>query len=147
MIGPVTQASKSAQDAIADKKRRILVADEDEFVSSLISKVLSRYMGLEVVKVRDGSEAIAVALAGNYDAAIIGMVLPQTSGLKVIRTIKTMRPEFPIIATSTEASEKSLKSIERFGVTAVLTKPFKMAELIQKVKCALSANEKTSAPK
>jgi CheY-like chemotaxis protein len=113
--------------------KRILVVDDDEFVCDLVSKVLTKYLSMEVYTANNGSDAIAAALTGRYDAALIDLILPRTSGRKVIRTIKTMLPEFPIIVMSAQAPEDVTKAIRRLGITVVLQKPFKLMALIQSI--------------
>ena len=147
MNNPPSHLSKLLSAQATGSKKRILVVDDEEFVCNLITKVLSRHLGLEVETARDGGAAIAATLAGRYDGAIINLVLPRTSGLEAIRTIKTMLPRFPIIAMSTAVSGRSLKSIEKFGVTAILFKPFKMADLIDKVNGIWGADKRVSDPK
>jgi CheY-like chemotaxis protein len=132
-------------EGLANKK--VLVVDDDEFVCELVSKVLTRYLGMEVCKANDGSEAIAAALTGRYDCALIDLVLPKTSGHKAIRTIKTMLPNFPIIAMTGQSPEETIQSMRRLGVTRVLQKPFKLMSLIEEVTDILSGGKTLPAEK
>ncbi|MEE9554263.1 MAG: response regulator [candidate division Zixibacteria bacterium] len=111
----------------------MLVADDDEFVSGLISKVLGNYMGMEIVTVDTGSKAIAQALTGEFDAAIIDLILPQTSGLEAIKVIKEMMPEFPIIAITGESLNSRLEFLKSCGVTCVFNKPIRFSALIEEL--------------
>jgi DNA-binding response OmpR family regulator len=116
-----------------DGRNRILVSDSDPFVANLIEKVLSLYLGLDIIKTHKGSDAITEALSGAFDAAIIDVVSPKGAGIKAICTIKTMMPEFPILALTEEDSEIGFRNLKRLGVADMLIKPFKMSELIEKV--------------
>lgn len=145
MINPVSEAKLTSKEWLSGK--RILVVDEDEFVRDLITKVLTKYLGLEVFSASSSGEAIAAALSGKYDGAIIDLVMSHTSGTKVIQTIKTMLPGFPIIAMAASVSENMLCSIRRFGITRVLGKPFKMTALIEGITEILSADNVSPAPK
>lgn len=114
-------------------RKRILVADNDPFVANLIDKVLSLYLGLDIIKARNGSDAITEALTGAFDAAIIDVVSPKGAGVKTICTIKTMMPEFPILVMAEDDSEAGFRNLKRLGAADILIKPFKMSELIEKV--------------
>jgi len=131
MSQPTPAVSNSLLEGLA--KKRVLVVDDDEFVCDLVSKVLTRYLGMEVYKANDGSEAIAAALTGRYDCALIDLILPNTSGSKVIKTIKTMLPDFPIIVMTGRAPDEVVKTIRKLGVTRVLQKPFKLMVLIEEI--------------
>jgi CheY-like chemotaxis protein len=144
MTDPVSEAKLSSREWLSGK--RILVVDEDEFVRDLITKVLTRYLGLEVFAASSGGEAIAAALSGRYDGAIIDLIMPHTSGIKVIQTIRTMLPDFPMIGMAANVSENTLCTIRRFGITKVLGKPFKMTALIEGITEILGADNILSKP-
>lgn len=139
MTDPIRQASQPGSKGVS--RKRILVVDRDEFVCNLVSKVLTGYMGLEVFQARDSGEAIAAALTGQYDGAIIDLALARTSGAEAIRAIRTMRPRFPIVAMTGPATEKNLNSVKGLGVIGILQKPFRIAALVEKIKEILSASE------
>jgi CheY-like chemotaxis protein len=113
--------------------KRILVVDDNELVSEMISKILAKYLDLEVFKIKGGSQAIAAALTGRYDGAIIDLTLRGTSGSKVIRTIKTMLPAFPIMAMCAYPSDDLIAPLRRHGISRILYKPFKMTSLIDEI--------------
>jgi CheY-like chemotaxis protein len=143
----LTGPSKSAVFVEGLANKRVLVVDDDEFVCELVAKVLTRYLGMEVYKANDGSEAIAAALTGRYDCALIDLILPKTSGHKVIRTIKTMQPNFPIIAMTGQGLEEAVRSMRRLGISRVLQKPFKLMTLIEEVTNILSGGKTLPAEK
>jgi DNA-binding response OmpR family regulator len=136
-----TNPSKSSVFIEGLANKRVLVVDDDEFVCELVAKVLTRYLGMEVYKASDGSEGIAAALTGRYDCALIDLVLPKTSGQKVIRTIRTMQPNFPIIVMTGQGMEEVVRSVRRLGISRVLQKPFKLVTLIEEVTNILSGGK------
>jgi CheY-like chemotaxis protein len=138
MISPVSERKISKFEGLSGKK--VLVVDEDDFVRDLITKILTRYLGLEVFLARSGSEAISAALTGQYDVAIIDLAMPHTSGVKIIQTIKTTMPDFPIIAMASCVDGSAINSVRRFGINEVLPKPFKMTALIEGITEILNNN-------
>ncbi len=125
--------------------KRILVVDDNKFICELISKVLAKYMDIEAVPAKSGSQAIAAALTSHYDGAIIDLSLKNASGSKIIRTIKTMLPSFPILAMSIRPTADFAKSLGQHGVIRILPKPFKIVSLIDELKIMLKADKTISA--
>lgn len=134
-------AKQPSLPAMENKTSKILIADDEEFVCDLITKILTRHLKAEVVAVHDGAQAIAEALTGKYNCVLIDLVLPKTSGFKVINVIKTMKPDLPIIAMSTIVSEKNIK---KYGLNSILQKPFKMTMLLERVAEALGVCKATA---
>jgi len=113
---------------------RVLVVDDDNFVRELIAKVLRKHLGLEVVTGDCGSRAIAEALTGEYDAAIIDLILPRTSGIEAIKVIKKMMPGFPILALTSELMNGRIEYAESCGANRVFYKPVRISLLIDELK-------------
>ena len=125
--------------------KKILVVDDEEFVCNLVSKILEKYLGFEVNKAKNGSEAIAGALTGVYDAAIIDLSMPNTSGMKAIKAIKTMCPNFPIIAMSGKQMDFRPSEIEKeLGCDRFLQKPFKISSLILEITSLFDTDDQSS---
>ncbi len=66
---------------------RILLADDDEELCQLLSDFLVRE-GFAVDLVHDGDTALQRAGAGGYDALILDVMLPQRSGLELLRELR-----------------------------------------------------------
>lgn len=114
--------------------KKVLVVDSDDFVRNVISKVLQTHLGCEVFSARSGREAITEALTGAYDAAVIELILPHTSGIEAIRAIKEMMPAFPIIAMTSEQVKGREELLKSIGVRRVFYKPVRMSSLIVELK-------------
>ncbi len=143
MTYPIVSTSRVSDLRL--KSRKILVVDDEEFVCNLVSTILEKYLGFEVSKAKNGSEAIAGALTGGYDAAIIDLSMPNTSGMKAIKTIKTMCPNFPIIAMSGKTLDFRPSEIEKeLGCERFLQKPFKISSLILEITSLFDSDDKPS---
>ena len=66
---------------------RILLADDDEELCALLRDFLVRE-GFEVDLAHDGEEALRRAYGGGYDAVILDVMLPQRSGLELLRELR-----------------------------------------------------------
>ena len=112
---------------------KILVADDDVFVSDLISRVIKQHLGADVVTVDCGSKAIAEALTGDYDIAIIDLILPKTSGMEAIKVIKEMMPDLPIVAMTGESVAGRAEFVKECGVNSLLYKPIRISLLLDEL--------------
>jgi DNA-binding response OmpR family regulator len=74
-------------DAPTMNDARILLADDDEELCQLLRDFLVRE-GFEVDLAHDGEEALRRAYGGGYDAVILDVMLPQRSGLELLRELR-----------------------------------------------------------
>lgn len=124
---------------------KVLVADDDEFVRNLLTRVLRDHMGLEAFAVGTGSEAIAETLTGEYNAAIIDLILPRTSGLEAIKAIKEMMPDFPIMAITGKPIKSRFDNLRSCGVECFFNKPIRIADLIEEMTRILNTGRELPA--
>ena len=66
---------------------RLLLAEDERILSDALVEVLT-HNNYSVDAVYNGQDAIDYLLAGNYDAAILDIMMPGISGLEVCRTIR-----------------------------------------------------------
>ena len=122
-----------------DGKRCILLVDDDEWVRSLISRLLER-LGYCAVPVASGGAAIAWVTAGDtpFDLVILDMMMPDMSGEDTFLALRALKPSLFFILCSgsgeTAASDRLLST----GHCVLLGKPFSQAELRAKIEGLLS---------
>jgi two-component system, cell cycle response regulator CpdR len=115
-------------------EKRILFVDDDSFIVLLITTVFE-ILGHEVISASDyeSARAIWAERQGGFDLAVLDYVLGDRSGLELAQCFWSEKPGLPVLVTSGfvgdfRPSEESLRSHFEF-----LHKPFKMAELREKV--------------
>jgi DNA-binding response OmpR family regulator len=119
------------------EKKRILVAEDDESIASMLVRILSvRY---EVHHARDGKEALALADRIRPNLVLLDVMMPGLDGYTAaqqIRLLPTMKNVAIIFLTAKGGPMDVVKGIQ-VGARFYLTKPFKMDDLLTKVKKAL----------
>jgi putative nucleotidyltransferase with HDIG domain len=121
------------------RKKRILVADDDPRVVELLQITLSG-SGYEVLCAVDGREALEVATAKKPDLIILDVRMPKSDGYEVCETLKKgeRQPCPPVILISGQADASSrLQGLLR-GADDFLIKPFSPRELLAKIERALT---------
>jgi len=107
---------------------RILVIEDDRKVASFIQKGLEEE-GYAVDVLHEGTDAGAQALACDYDAVVLDLMLPGRSGFQVLRDIRARKAELPIlILTAKDSLEERVAGLDS-GADDYMVKPFALAEL------------------
>lgn len=117
-----------------NKKLRILVAEDDEIVLSLIAQA-EEY---DIVAVRNGEDCIAALEKEAFDAVILDVLMPKKSGLVVLRKLRKDHPETAAVVI-TGYGEILRPQVLEIGVDSFLEKPFTLDDLRRAVSAALDA--------
>ena len=119
---------------MADRKRRILVADDDPDLLELLKMDLS-YQGYEVLGAVDGKEALAMAQKETVDLVLLDVMMPYIDGYHVAYELSSkMGANTPKIVIMTSRDTQREKGIALMsGALEILQKPFGMSELHQRL--------------
>ncbi len=118
---------------MADKK--ILIADDDPHIRRLISELLAAE-GYRLLAAEDGEEALRVCREEHPDLIILDIIMPKMDGMEVCRRLRD-ETAAPILFLTAKDDITDLVSGLAIGGDDYITKPFKGAELIARVKAAL----------
>ncbi|NJN17274.1 MAG: response regulator transcription factor [Oscillochloris sp.] len=119
----------------AQPPRRILVADDDPAIASLIQVTLSgsRY---SLTVVSNGLEALNAFEQQPFDVVMLDVMMPYVDGFEACQRIRA-RSDVPIvILTSRDGTDDVVHGFE-LGADDYITKPFRTAELIARVEAIL----------
>ena len=113
----------------AEKKPRILVAEDDMLASHLIKEMLN-WHGLEMNPARTGQEAVELWESGSYDMILMHLQMPRLDGISATRMIREKEREqgghIPIVAMTANTFEEDRERCVAAGMDAYLTKPLDM---------------------
>jgi two-component system KDP operon response regulator KdpE len=126
--------SAGGPDAPATQPRVLVVDDEPQIVRAL--KVVLREAGFEAVPAETGSQALDLAAVRPPDAAIVDLVLPDTDGIAVTRTLREWS-DMPILVLSAVGEEEQKVRALEAGADDYITKPFGARELVARLNAAL----------
>lgn len=111
----------------------VMVVDDEPALSDLVSMVL-RYEGWNVRTAGDGGDAIRQVTAGCPDVVVLDVMLPDMSGLDVLRELHRIRPELPVLLlTAKDQVEDRIAGLAAGG-DDYLTKPFSLEEMILRLR-------------
>jgi DNA-binding NtrC family response regulator len=130
------------QEAPGDRKRKILIVEDERLLCWAISKNLNLDQEYSIACLETGEEGLQFMERFHFDILILDYWLPGISGLKVLAKLEDKGIHIPVIMiTASEGPDLEERAL-RAGVILFLRKPFKLGELKVQVKKILerSAN-------
>lgn len=114
---------------------RILMVDDEEEATDLLSKRLSR-RGFDCLTASSGEEALALLEREHVDIAILDVKMPGMGGLAALKSIKAQYPAIEVIMLSGHADPNSAVEGLRIGAFGYVMKPPDFNELLHLVEDA-----------
>src|SRR5580765_432601 len=107
---------------------KVLVVEDEQDLCELIAETLIDD-GYEVVRAKDGAEAMAAASAAPFDVVLADMRLPKIDGLTLFRRLREERPDTDVIVMTGNAAVSDAVAVLKEGAFDYLTKPINLDEL------------------
>lgn len=114
----------------------VLLAEDDEAIAAPLSRALGRE-GYTVTVERTGPDALARALGGSFDLLILDLGLPGMDGLEVCRQIRASTSELAVLMLTARTDEVDFVVGLDAGADDYVSKPFRLAELMARVRALL----------
>ena len=124
-------------------EEKILLVEDEEKLARMVELEL-RYEGYQVDKSFDGRSGLERALSGEYDLVLLDIMLPQLSGMEVLRRLRKEGVQLPVIMLTARDSVVDKVSGLDSGADDYITKPFAIEELLARIRAAL--RKRPSAP-
>jgi DNA-binding response OmpR family regulator len=115
---------------------RVLIAEDDEGIRLPLVRALERE-GYEVDAVADGLEAAALGTGDHHDLLVLDIGLPGLDGLEVCRRVRETRPDVAVLFLTAQSGELDAVAGLDAGGDDYVTKPFRLAELMARVRAQL----------
>ncbi|MCR5215020.1 MAG: response regulator transcription factor [Eubacterium sp.] len=113
----------------------ILVVEDEEKLARFVELEL-KHEGYSVDKVMDGRSALEKALEKDYDLILLDIMLPQLSGMEVLRRLHKEKQTPVILLTARDAVMDKVSGLDA-GAVDYITKPFAIEELLARIRVAL----------
>src|SRR6184192_4465429 len=124
-------------NAVGNGDFRVLVADDNEVAQRLCKRVLEK-AGYSVLIAADGLQAVDIALSQRPTMILMDVAMPGIDGLEAMRRIKADVPSMPIVIASAHSMSSDRERFLAAGADDVLSKPFRLADLIAMVESLAS---------
>lgn len=124
---------KNTQDK-SEAPRLLLIDDEEGFVNVMAKRMEKR--GFIVTKALSGSLALQLLRKTDCNLVVLDLKIEDMDGIEILKILKKMAPEIPVIMLSGHGSEEEAKKGIDLGAFDYVTKPCDFDDLIKKIRLA-----------
>jgi len=105
-----------------------------------------RRQGYDIVRARDGAEAVSLAARQPFDLVLLDLQMPVMDGFDACRALRgdCRLVDLPIVVLTAQSNEQRVRDRSVAGVTDYLIKPFGVAELRARVRDWLTTSPRVS---
>jgi two-component system phosphate regulon response regulator PhoB len=119
-------------------KKNVFVVEDEEDILDLIRHHLTKE-GFVVASAADGLEAVKAIMRKPPDLILLDLMLPGLDGLEVCRRLKkeAKTADIPVLMVTAKDEESDVVTGLELGADDYIVKPFRMKELVARVRAAL----------
>ena len=132
--------SKTSIVPIQGNGELILVVDDEPNILGITKMILEKHK-YGVVSANDGPEALAIFAQHMKSISVVltDLSMPYMDGVALVRSLKKMRPDLSIVASTGQGEQAGVAELQSLGVKNFLTKPYDVPKLLRTVHDALDA--------
>lgn len=123
-------------NAIEEQKGKLLIIDDENDILEILADLLEDCAS-DILQARNGEEAIELLKSHRIDAILSDEKMPKKSGIEVLRWLREHEYKTPFIIHTGFGQKEILKEAQKWGVFAVIDKPWDERKLISTVEQAL----------
>ena len=117
---------------------RLLLAEDEKSLARAVSAILEKN-NFSVDVVYDGADALDWLRAGNYDGAVLDIMMPKMDGITVLKTIRAEGNMLPVLLLTAKSEiDDKVEGLDS-GANDYLTKPFAAKELLARIRAMTRA--------
>lgn len=127
-------------------RESILVVDDEGSIRRTLEGVL-RDEGFDVVLADDGESALRLLVSARPALVLLDIWMPGMDGIEVLKKIREIQPDLPVIMVSGHASISTAITATRIGATDFIEKPLDLSATMQAVRRALARDGGEGSPR
>ena len=121
--------------------KRILIVDDSFYMRTMLKNMLTD-AGYDVVgEAANGAQALEMATSTNPDLITLDVILPDNTGLDVLKSLRQIQPSAKVVMCSAVGQEVIVTEAIENGALAYIVKPFSEEKVLEIVGAALQAGE------
>ena len=121
----------------------LIIEDDTSILRGLVMNL--GFEGYTVLTARDGNEGLRVASGSDPDLIVLDIMLPKRDGFEVIRELRNVDANLPIVVLSARGEEADKLLGLSLGADDYVTKPFSLPELLARIRTVLRRNRRSTA--
>jgi PAS domain S-box-containing protein len=137
---PATDRRMTHGGTVVEKKvlpgRETILFVDDEKNNVIVTKEILECLGYRVMVAGSGQEAIALYMekGREIDLIILDLIMPGMGGIKAFEVLRSINPALKVILSSGYSVDGEARRIMEKGCNGFLQKPFRLADISQKVR-------------
>jgi DNA-binding response OmpR family regulator len=122
--------------------KKIIIVEDQPAIADLLEEMLS-IDGYQMIKIHSSTGALSVIRAEKPDAVLLDIMMPDVSGLEVLRFMRREPglQQIPVVIVSAKTLPADIRSGLEAGATVYLTKPVDVYKLRKTVDEVIHATE------
>lgn len=126
---------------------KALILEDDDLIAELLETVVAGlYSGVSVVLAETLGEALIQVENNRFDLYIADRNLPDGSGLELVRQVRQLDRDVPIVMVSGRSDRESVLQAAHYGIDGYMTKPFDVANLHERLGKLLKVDQTSETP-
>jgi len=126
---------------------KALILEDDDLIAELLETVVAGlYSGVSVVLAETLGEALIQVKNNRFDLYIADRNLPDGSGLELVRQVRQLDRDVPIVMVSGRSDRESVLQAAHYGIDGYMTKPFDVANLHERLGKLLKVDQTSETP-
>lgn len=127
-------------------KEKILIVEDEEKIARVISLELN-YEGYETATAKNGREGLDMLQAHRWGLVLLDIMLPELNGIEVLRRMRSSGDLTPVILlTARDSLPDKVSGLDQ-GANDYITKPFKIEELLARIRAILRTHRQINQMK
>ncbi len=122
----------------------VLVVDDEPSLRKTLRTSLTA-SGFTVEEARNGEEAVSAVEQNPFDLVLLDINMPGAGGIDACRKIRTLAPQIGIVMITVRDSENDKVNALDAGADDYVTKPFRLRELVARLRAVLRRTHFTEA--
>jgi DNA-binding NarL/FixJ family response regulator len=116
---------------------KVLIADDHAIVRKGLKEILrERPEPIEIGEAGDGQTVLNMVDANGWDILVLDISMPRLNGLEVLRRIKLMHPDLPVLMLSMHSAAMYIQQSLKLGASGYLSKESAPEELLEAIEAA-----------
>jgi two-component system, NarL family, invasion response regulator UvrY len=121
---------------------RVLIADDHAIVRRGVVQVFADIPDIDIIgEASSGQEVLRLVDTGAYDVLLLDIAMPDSSGLDVLKQVRTICPSLPVLVLSVYSEKQYAVRCLRAGAAGYLTKESAPTELVTAVRQAAAGGK------
>lgn len=122
------------------EKEKILIVEDESKIARVIQLELE-YEGYEAMTARTGKEGLRLLERYEWDVVLLDIMLPELNGIEVLRRMRSTGDVTPVILlTARDSIPDKVSGLDQ-GANDYMTKPFKIEELLARIRALLRTRQ------